>query len=228
VNDVAKPRRERAVVASLATLLVLGAVLFGSFGGLDWPAAWAFLAWFLLYSVAGFVLLSPALIEERSRIQADSERWDLARASLAVFFMFPATLAVSGLDVRLGLSPELPLLLRAGAGLVFVLGHAFSLWAARVNPFFSAAVSIQRERGHRVVDKGPYALVRHPGYAGPMLGHLGLPLALGSLVGLVPALLGSVCLAWRAVHEERRLARELEGYAAYATRVRFRILPGVW
>jgi protein-S-isoprenylcysteine O-methyltransferase Ste14 len=89
-------------------------------------------------------------------------------------------------------------------------------------------VRIQRERGHRVIDRGPYALVRHPGYAGPIASHLALPLALAAPRALVPALIGVVLLALRALREERRLLRELPGYADYAARVRYRVLPGVW
>jgi protein-S-isoprenylcysteine O-methyltransferase Ste14 len=218
----------RAVSATLAGALVFAALLFGSYGSLGWPMAWAFLGWYGLYALAGLVLLPQALVEERGRIPQDSERADLVRAGLALFFLYPATLGVCGLDLRFAVSPELPPLLRAAACAVFVLGYAFSLWAARVNPFFSAVVSIQRERGHHLVDSGPYAIVRHPGYAGPMLAHLALPLALGSLLGLVPAALGCGFLGLRALYEERRLARELPGYAEYAERVRFRILPRVW
>src|SRR5262245_28903119 len=170
--------------------------------------AWAFLAWYALYAGAGLVLLPRALIEERSRLPADSDRADLVRAGLAMLFLYPVTLATSGFDLRLAVSPPLPGALRPAACGVFVLGYAVSLWAAHVNPFFSAAVRIQRERGHHVVDRGPYAFVRHPGYAGPILAHLALPLALGSLVGLVPALLGCGFLVWRALYEERRLGRE--------------------
>ena len=220
--------RVRAVGATLASALVFAALLFGVYGSLRWPMAWAFLAWYALYALAGLALLPRALIEERSRIPADVERADLARAGLALLFLFPVTLAASALDVRAATAPALPPALRAAACAVFVAGYAFSLWAAHVNPFFSAAVSIQRERGHHVVDRGPYAIVRHPGYAGPMLAHLALPLALGSTLGLAPALLGCGLLALRAVYEERRLARELPGYAEYAARVRFRILPRVW
>jgi protein-S-isoprenylcysteine O-methyltransferase Ste14 len=111
---------------------------------------------------------------------------------------------------------------------VFAAGYAFSLWAAATNPFFSAVVRIQSERGHRVIDQGPYAWVRHPGYAGPVLGHLALPLALGSVRGLLPAALGVFFLSLRAVYEERRLMRELPGYADYAARVRWRFFPGLW
>jgi protein-S-isoprenylcysteine O-methyltransferase Ste14 len=218
----------RPVGATLALAVFFAAVLFGAHGSLAWPMAWAFLAWFALYSLAGFALLPRSLIEERSRMHQDSERADLVRAGLAAFFLFPVTLAVCGVDARFSSSPALPPSLRAAACGVFVLGYSFGLWAAYVNPFFSKEVRIQRERGHHVVDRGPYAFVRHPGYAGPMLAHLALPLALGSLLGLLPALLGCGLLGLRAVYEERRLARELTGYAEYAARVRFRILPRVW
>jgi protein-S-isoprenylcysteine O-methyltransferase Ste14 len=89
-------------------------------------------------------------------------------------------------------------------------------------------VRIQRERGHHVIDRGPYAWVRHPGYAGALLAHLALPLALGAPRALLPAALGTLLMSLRAVYEERRLARELPGYAEYAARVRHRLVPGVW
>ena len=218
----------RAVIATLLTGLLFAAVLFGSTGSLRWPMAWAFLAWNALFALAGFVLLPRALIEERSRFPADTERTDLVWAGLAMLFLYPVTLATCGLDRRFSFSPPLPAALRSVSFGGFVLGYAVSLWAAYVNPFFSAAVRIQRERGHHVVDRGPYAFVRHPGYAGPILAHLVLPLAFGSLLGLVPALLGCGFLVLRALYEERRLRRELPGYADYATRVRFRIVPHLW
>ena len=218
----------RALLGGLVTTLVLAGLLFWAYGSLRWPMAWAFLIWLVAYDLAGLALLPRALIEERGRIPADAERADLVRAGLALLFLFPVTLAVCGLDRRFALSATPPLALRAAASGVFVFGYAFSLWAARVNPFFSAVVSIQRERGHHVVDRGPYAIVRHPGYAGPVLAHLALPLALGSWLGLAPAVLGCALLALRALHEERRLTRELAGYAEYASRVRFRLVPRVW
>jgi protein-S-isoprenylcysteine O-methyltransferase Ste14 len=111
---------------------------------------------------------------------------------------------------------------------VFAAGDAFSLRAMRENSFFSTVVRIQVERGHRLVDRGPYRWVRHPGYAGAVLAHLALRLALGSLWGLAPAALGCVAVALRVVAEERVLRRGLAGYAEYALRVRWRLLPGVW
>jgi protein-S-isoprenylcysteine O-methyltransferase Ste14 len=89
-------------------------------------------------------------------------------------------------------------------------------------------VKIQREREHRVISTGPYAYVRHPMYSGALLINVGAPLLLGSSWGLVPIALFSLLIAVRAVLEERMLKAELEGYADYAARVRYRLVPLVW
>jgi protein-S-isoprenylcysteine O-methyltransferase Ste14 len=96
------------------------------------------------------------------------------------------------------------------------------------NRFFAATVRIQSDRGHVVVDRGPYRRVRHPGYTGAALFTLATPLALGSWAALYPALFLVAVLVIRIVLEERTLRAELAGYREYASRVRWRLLPGVW
>ena len=216
----------RAVLSTAGFVLLAAVCLLLPARRLDWPMAWAVLAFYGAYSALGFRVLSPDLIAERSRLPSDADPADLALAGLAFVFLYPVSFVVCGLDARAG-APA-PALVEGTAFLVFAAGYAFSLWAAHTNPFFSAAVRIQTERGHHVIDRGPYAWVRHPGYAGPMLSHLALPLALGSLRALLPAALGVALLALRAVYEERRLARELPGYADYAARVRYRLVPGLF
>ena len=190
--------------------------------------AWAFLLTFAAISAAGFLGASPELIGERSRLMARGERDDVALSIAFVLLLYPGTLLACGFDRRFGGSPPLPLRMQVSALGLFVAGYAFALWAMRVNAFFSTVVRIQSERGHRVVDQGPYRFVRHPGYAGGVVAHLALPVALGSLWGLVPAILGCVLLALRILGEERALRSGLAGYAEYAARVRWRLLPGVW
>jgi protein-S-isoprenylcysteine O-methyltransferase Ste14 len=101
-------------------------------------------------------------------------------------------------------------------------------WATSVNKFFEPSVRIQTDRGHRVIDAGPYADIRHPGYAFGFLLSLGMPLALGSLWALIPAVMLCPLLVTRTVLEDRTLQNELPGYKEYAERVRYRLLPGVW
>jgi len=169
----------RAVLSSVLFVVLLAACLFVPARQLDWPMAWAVVAYFAVYSALGLLLLSPDLIEERSRLPRDAEAADLALAGLALVFLLPVSLVVCGLDARGG-GPRAAGLVEGLAFLVFAVGYAFGLWAARVNPFFSAAVRIQTERGHHVIDRGPYAWLRHPGYAGPIASHLALPFALGA------------------------------------------------
>lgn len=217
-----------AALETVASGVVLAAALFVPAGGLAWPMAWAFVVFYVAFSAVSFLILPRELIMERSRVPSDARLFDLLVGGLALVFLLPVTLVVCGLDRRFTGSSEVPAVVQGLAFTVFSLGYALSLWAARSNPFFSTVVRIQEERGHHVVSSGPYAWVRHPGYAGPMVGHLALPVALGSLVGLVPAVLGCAFLALRAVYEERTLDRDLPGYHEYTLRVPWRLIPRLW
>jgi protein-S-isoprenylcysteine O-methyltransferase Ste14 len=98
----------------------------------------------------------------------------------------------------------------------------------RANPFYSSAVRVQSDRGHRAIANGPYRFVRHPGYAATILAVIGGGLALGSWTAMLPVLGFIALFLRRTVLEDRMLRCDLPGYAEYATTVRFRILPGVF
>jgi protein-S-isoprenylcysteine O-methyltransferase Ste14 len=98
----------------------------------------------------------------------------------------------------------------------------------RANPFYSSAVRVQADRGHRVVEAGPYRFVRHPGYTGTMAGMLFGALALGSWAGVVPVLGVVALFVRRTAVEDRLLRHDLPGYADYARRVRFRLVAGAY
>ena len=116
-----------------------------------------------------------------------------------------------------------------------VLGYALLItgivgltWAESVNRFFEPTVRIQTDRGHRVIDTGPYAFVRHPGYVSGFLVFIGMPLCLGSLWALIPGILLCPLLVLRTIWEDQTLRDELAGYEEYTQRVRYRLIPGVW
>ena len=75
---------------------------------------------------------------------------------------------------------------------------------------------------------GPYRYVRHPAYLGAMLYELAAPIVLASWWALPPSLLNAILLVLRTALEDRTLQAELAGYAEYAHRVRYRLLPGIW
>ena len=138
-------------------------------------------------------------------------------------------LAIAGLDRgRLHWSDGVPVWLRATALLLFALGWVPVIWAMRVNRFFSSAVRIQPDRGQRVISGGPYRFIRHPGYTAALVVILANGIALGSWLAAAIAWVGVPILLWRTIKEDRMLSAELPGYADYAARVPWRLLPGIW
>jgi protein-S-isoprenylcysteine O-methyltransferase Ste14 len=110
----------------------------------------------------------------------------------------------------------------------YAAGLALFSWAMIVNAFFSTAARIQDDRGQTVCQSGPYRFLRHPGYTGILLQSIGTPILLGSLWALIPGIATIGFMVARTVLEDRMLREELAGYAEYAGRVRFRLVPDVW
>jgi protein-S-isoprenylcysteine O-methyltransferase Ste14 len=111
---------------------------------------------------------------------------------------------------------------------VFALGLALRASAVHeLGRFFTFTVVVQAD--HRVVDTGPYRLVRHPSYTGLLMVELGLGIELGTWLSIASCLLPPViAVALRVHHEEKVLIRELgERYRAYMARTH-RLVPGVW
>ena len=139
-----------------------------------------------------------------------------------------ATVIVAPLDLRFHWSAPMPDALRIAAIVGSLAAFLFCFQAMLTNNFFSSVIRIQAERGHRVVDAGPYAVIRHPGYAGMIAGVPLMSIALGSWWGLISASVYSLLILNRVTVEDRFLRENLPGYIEYTTRVRSRLLPGVW
>ena len=216
------------VVRSLLAVAVFGAVLFGAAGRLDLPFFWAYLAVLLGLALFALLTLSRELLDERVR-PPERGRDNLALLRAGAGAAFAAQWIVAGVDVgRLHVSDSVPPALQLAGLAGFVLLFTVWIWAMRSNPFFSVAVRVQRERGHRVVSSGPYHFVRHPGYAAFILLGWSGALALGSWWAALPHALIVVLFVRRTALEDRMLREELEGYADYAARVRYRLIPGIW
>jgi protein-S-isoprenylcysteine O-methyltransferase Ste14 len=228
------PRLVARVLAALTALAVVWcAALFVSAGTLDWPMGWVY---FIIY--IGLALLSrliglrytPDLMEERGAAlgKADAQPGDKLLVILVALVGPFATAVVGGLNRQYSWPPEVAPWLQWAAAAAMLLGFGFSTWAMAANRFFSAVVRIQTERGHTVVSDGPYRVVRHPGYAGGAVGYVASALTLGSVWALLPAALIVIAIVIRTAREDRKLRADLPGYPAYASRVRYRLLPGVW
>jgi protein-S-isoprenylcysteine O-methyltransferase Ste14 len=221
----------KVAVALVVECAVFAAILFASAGTFTWPAGWAFL--FLFFAPAAWASVrlgkrDPALLQERMRVTGDKAQplWDkIFLALIAAAFL--AWLALMGFDARFGWT-------YVGGGLQIVGAIAMlgGIWMVdRVfaeNTFAAPLVKVQAERGHKVIDTGPYALVRHPMYSGGAVFLVGCALVLGSWWGVLGAVFLTAAIAWRALGEEATLARDLPGYTDYMRKVRWRLAPGLW
>jgi protein-S-isoprenylcysteine O-methyltransferase Ste14 len=214
----------------LAFLIVLmGSVLFVTAGTLGYWQAWAYLA---IYATASELITArlmksdPALLERRLRGGPTAEKEPVQKAIMVVASIgFVSSLIVPALDHRFGWS-QVPYGVVA-AGLFLVALSFAIIWAVfQANTFTASTVEIFE--GQSVVSTGPYAIVRHPMYAGGALLFVGTPLALGSFWGILAFFVVLPALIWRLIDEERLLTRQLPGYAGYCTKVRWRLIPHVF
>ncbi|MCJ9704450.1 MULTISPECIES: isoprenylcysteine carboxylmethyltransferase family protein [unclassified Bradyrhizobium] len=221
----------KLLLQNTITTIAMGALLFASAGTLRWPSAWVFLATcILLGPLCGWWLyrIDPALLAERLRpvLQKDQPAADKVFMSVFVVAML-AWLVLIGVDRRMQWS-DMPVALQAVGFALFLLSTLFTLWVFRENSFAAPVVKLQAERAQRVISSGPYAHVRHPMYSGMILFFAGVPLLLGSWWGLLMVPMLVLLFAIRIGIEERTLREGLQGYADYAARVRYRLVPGVW
>lgn len=218
-----------AIKTIISTLLMI-LILFIPAGRWDWGWAWVLVAIQVLNQAAVYLLVTrahPDLLLERGKMQAGTKPWDRVLAPLMAYSPILLYL-VCGLDARFGWTVGFPEWLRWLALALVLLGVALGLWAIAINRFFSATVRIQTDRGHRVVDGGPYRWMRHPGYLATVIYAIALPMMLGSWWGLIPGGIALLVTYLRTRLEDETLQAELPGYVEYASRVRFRWLPGIW
>jgi protein-S-isoprenylcysteine O-methyltransferase Ste14 len=219
----------RAALGLLQLIILLGLALFVPAGTLRFIEAWVFLALFFTASLAITVYLAkrdPALLGRRTQAGPVAEKERAQKiiqgvASLA----FLATIVVPALDHRFGWS-RLPMPVVVLGDTLIALGFLIVFLVFKRNTFTSSIIEVADEQ--RVVDSGPYAIVRHPMYVGGLVLVAGIPLALGSLVGLLTFPLFAAVIVWRLLNEEQFLVGKLAGYSAYRERTPYRLIPGVW
>ncbi|HEC03484.1 MAG TPA: isoprenylcysteine carboxylmethyltransferase family protein [Phycisphaerales bacterium] len=213
-----------------ATVALFVWLFFRIPGRIDWLRGWAYLG--LLTFGQGLSSLyvwrkDPEVLRRRGKIGQGTRTWD--KVVLGLFgTAYIAVIIVAGLDERYAWSTMSGWLWPLGAALyvfcVFIL-----TWSMSVNTHFEKTVRIQHDREHRVIDSGPYRIVRHPGYLGTIFGFaLAAPLLLGSWWAFIPAAIAVASLVLRTALEDRTLKKELDGYEAYTQNVRYRLLPGLW
>lgn len=217
------------VLRLAASVVALVALLFGAAGRWDLPMFWAYLVLFYGIGLIGLGVVArrhPSLLEERFRPATRGKDRITRQAAVVLLLAF---FVLAALDAgRFHWAGQVEFAAQVAGLVAAAVGLGVWMWAMAVNPFFSSEVRIQRDRGHRVITAGPYQFVRHPGYVAAIVFFLASPLALGSLWSALPMIVLVAVFLRRVAMEDRLLRAELEGYADYARRVRYGLVPGVW
>jgi protein-S-isoprenylcysteine O-methyltransferase Ste14 len=225
MNQLAK----KAFVSLVIFAMVMGLLLFVPAGTLRYWQGWAYLFLTLGTSLLMSIYLlshDPALLERRMKGGPTAEQRTAQKIVMLIASLgFVSILVLPALNYRFEGS-SLPLGIELAGYLLVSIGFYFIFLVYRENTFASATVGVVENQ--KVVSSGPYALVRHPMYAGGIVYVAGTPLALGSYWGLLGVALMLPALVWRLLDEEALLAQNLSGYTDYQRKVRYRLLPGVW
>jgi protein-S-isoprenylcysteine O-methyltransferase Ste14 len=219
----------RTLRSSIFGVLLMAALLFVPAGTFDYWQAYVFMAVFVGGSAAITVYLAiknPQLLERRMNVGPTAEKQPTQKIIMVFTLLgFIALLVVPAFDRRFMWSRVAAWVSVIG-DLLVALGFLLVYFVIRENSY--AASTIQVAEGQTVISTGPYAVVRHPMYAGVLPLLIGTPLALGSWWGLFVLVLSMPALIWRLLDEERFLHKHLPGYTGYTRKVRYRLVPFVW
>ena len=215
-----------AILKFALGVILVGTLIFLPAGTLDYPTGWLLMGiLFIPMFVAGLVMMvkNPALLSRRLEGKEKQREQDIVVKLSGLMFICGFVLA--GLDYRFGWLP-LPLGVSIGAAVAFLVAYILYAEVLRENSYLSRTIKV--EEGQTVVDTGLYGIVRHPMYSATLLLFLSMPLVLGSAIALIPFLAYPFIIAARLRGEEKLLLRELDGYAAYQKKVKWRLIPFIY
>lgn len=215
-----------AVLKFLLGLILVSALVFLPVMTLDYINGWIFIGiLFVPMFVVGICMLvkKPDLLKRRITLRERQKEQKLVVTLSGMMFVFGFIL--SGICQRYGIL-RIPLWLSIVFAAVFLFGYILYGVVLCQNEYLSRNIEVFD--GQKVVDKGLYAVVRHPMYLSTVIMFLSIPAILGSLLPLVVFMFYPFIIVYRIKNEERFLESELLGYTEYKKKVKFRMIPFIW
>lgn len=218
----------KIIIRIMLILILLGLLFFLTAGTLNYREAWIYIAVVFIpaiFIIGYFYLKDPEFIG--GRILKRREKEESPKTIQKIFsLVFLVALLIPGLDFRFNWS-EVPVWLVLISDIMVLAGYIFMARVWEENRYASAIIEITKEQ--KVIDTGPYKVVRHPMYLGGASFILFTPLALGSWWALIPfSFMTITALVMRIKDEEKFLKKNLPGYTEYCRKTRYRIIPFIW
>ena len=216
----------RVSLLLVAAILGTAAFFFIPAGTFDYWQAWVYLSILFLPMIGVevyFLKHDSALLERR--LQSREKVKEQKRIIRWTYPIFLVTFLLPGFDRRFGWT-HTPAAFVIAADIVVLLSYYLFFLVLRENSYASRIIEVSSDQ--KVIQTGPYAILRHPMYTAVISLYVFSPLALGSWLAMIPALLLIPLIVLRTLDEEKMLMRDLKGYKEYMQQVKYRLLPGIW
>ena len=220
----------KLIISALTKLIVglgaIAALLFAPAGTFAFQGAWRLLMLlFIPMIIMGIALLIWAPETLSRRLRSKEERAKQKGVVALSGLLFIASFILAGLDFRFGWS-EIPSWGIWTASSIFVLSYGMYAEVMRENEWLSRSIEVME--GQKVVSTGLYGIVRHPMYTATIAMFLAMPIVMGSWWAFLVMIPYVLAIAARIKDEENLLTKELEGYAEYKEKVRWKLIPYIW
>ncbi|MBO5420724.1 MAG: isoprenylcysteine carboxylmethyltransferase family protein [Clostridia bacterium] len=216
----------QALFKFFAGVILVGILVFLPAGTFAFFNGWLLMGiLFVPMFAAGIIMMfkNPLLLSKRLNAK-EKEREQSVVVKLSGL-MFLAGFIIAGLDFRFGWL-VLPKFIPITAAVIFIVAYILYAEVLRENTYLSRTIEVQENQ--KVIDTGLYGIVRHPMYAATLLLFLSMPFVLGSAISFIIFLAYPLIIAKRIRNEEEVLEKELEGYAEYKQKVKYRLIPFIW
>ena len=220
----------RYIVRTLLYVILHALLFFIAAGTLNVFRGWLFYIMYLSTTVIHLIIIAkknPKLINQRAKAEEGTKSWDKIILAIWIFLLILIDI-IAGLDIGRFHWTSLSFLYAIIGIVLWSISIILTTWAQIINIHFEATVRIQKERHHQVINSGPYQFVRHPGYLGLFFAFLAYPLIFGSILTFIPAGACIILFIIRTHLEDKTLHEELPGYAEYAEKTKYRLIPRIW
>lgn len=215
------------IIRLLAERLIGAALFWVGAGSFDLRSGIFFAVYILAALVSGIIIYrkNPETLKERGKVNTDSPKWDKILLLVFWLFAFFAVYFAAGKTVPHG--KEIDFGYIAGMVIYFV-SVVITVKAMLENTFLESTARLQTDRNQRVIQTGPYSVVRHPTYSAVLLWCAAVRCVFPSAEVLLLALAIAAVIVFRTELEDDMLKKGLPGYEEYSKKVKYRLIPFVW
>jgi len=232
-NDrpVKKTRTELVVKIFFRVLLIfifMGLLFFLPAGTLQYWETWAYIVTLIIpafFVIMYFIRKDPDLLENRILKRREKEKEHKSIQNI-FSFVFLIGLLIPGFDHRFHWS-DVPFFIVLISDLFVLFGYLMIVSVMKENSYASAIIETNKDQ--KVIETGPYKIVRHPMYTGGLIFLIFTPVALGSYWAFILFLIFTpIVLVLRIIGEEKYLITNLKGYKEYCQKTKYRLIPLIW